>query len=154
VRADEVEILASAQANAVDLDVMAAQLREWGLRSSTRRLPARRGVAEFSWLVLLTIPAEMFVQRLLEDLGDQAYERMRALIDRVLRRSPAEPSPARSASDTVVVESAGTGAQFALERDLPIQAYVQLFDELAGADGDGLRTFDRENLRWSLGRQR
>ena len=76
---DTVEVLAAAQVAGPELDDIEHQLHQWGLRSSTRQLPARRGIAEFSWLVLLVVPAELMVRVMLERLGDEAYQALRSV---------------------------------------------------------------------------
>jgi hypothetical protein len=141
----DVEILASTALDAGDLSEIEDQVRQWGLGTRTSRMPPRRGAAELSWLLLMTIPAEVVAKSMLEKLGTELYQGLRGIVQRVLRNHH------RTAPGGVVVESATTGAQFALEADLPVEAYRQLFDEIAaGTAADGVRTFDRDHQRWSL----
>lgn len=147
----EVEILASSAVSVSDLDEIELQLRQWGLHSAIRRLPPRRGVAELSWLLLLTIPAEIVVGKMVDHLGNAAYQSLRGLVEQVLARYRGAEGDTQPVPSTVVVEAAGTGARFALEADLPLEAYRQLFDEItAHSASDGLRIFDRQDHRWSL----
>jgi hypothetical protein len=142
--AGEVEIVASPSLTTAELAEVEGDLRGWGIPIRTSRMPARRG-AELTWLLLMAIPAEVVAKAMLEKLGADVYQNLRGLVQRVFRQHD------RSARGGVLVESANTGAQFALEPDLPVEAYHQLFDEIAGRpQGNGVRTFDRENQRWRL----
>jgi hypothetical protein len=141
----EVEIIASAALSSADISEIESEVRGWGLDPYTRRMPPRRG-AELSWLLMMAIPAEILAKAVLEKVGADAYEGLRGLVQRVLRRHGRDAS---AAPGGVVIESASSGAQFALEADLPIEAYRQLFDDIAnGSPADGLRMFDREHQRW------
>jgi hypothetical protein len=138
----EVEILASPALTPAQLSEIESELRGWGLDTRTSRMPPRRG-AELTWLLLMAIPAEAVAKAMLEKLGADVYQNLRGLVQRVLRHRPARGG--------VMVESANTGAQFALEPDLPVEAYQQLLAEIAEKpQGQGVRTFDREHRRWSL----
>jgi hypothetical protein len=140
---NEVEIIASAALSSADISEIESEVRGWGLDPYTRRMPPRRG-AELSWLLMMAIPAEILAKAVLEKVGADVYEGLRGLVQRVLRRHSRDASAAG-----VIIESASSGAQFALEADLPIEAYRLLFDDIAnGSPADGLRTFDREHQRW------
>jgi hypothetical protein len=140
---NEVEIIASAALSAADISEIESEVRGWGLDPYTRRMPPRRGT-ELSWLLMMAIPAEILAKAVLEKVGADVYEGLRGLVQRVLRRHSRDASAAG-----VIIESASSGAQFALEADLPIEAYRLLFDDIAnGSPADGLRTFDREHQRW------
>ncbi|MFI5896609.1 hypothetical protein ACIA5D_41570 [Actinoplanes sp. NPDC051513] len=118
-----------------------AELRDWGWEPAVRRMPPRRGAAEFTWLLLLTVPAEIIVKTMLEQAGRQAFETLRGFVQRRLGH--------QEETQVVVIEEAGSGAQFALSADLPLEAYRQMVEALsAGATDDGLRTFDRGRGRW------
>ncbi len=146
---DDIEILAGPGVAASDLADLESEMRRWGREPVVRRLPARRGGTEWAWLVVLTIPAEVVARAMLEHLGADAYAGLRRLVARVLRRAPGPGRPPATAAAGVLVESSDTGAQFALEADLPPEAYRQLFDEIArGLPAGGTRVFDRDHLRW------
>ncbi|MFC7275772.1 hypothetical protein ACFQS1_17420 [Paractinoplanes rhizophilus] len=118
-----------------------AELRDWGWEPAVRRMPPRRGAADFTWMLLLTVPAEIFVKTMLEQAGRQAFESLRGFVRRRLGRTEEK--------QVVVIEEAGSGAQFALSADLPLDAYRQMVEALSAGDlEDGLRTFDRGRGRW------
>ncbi len=147
--ADDIEILAAPGVATTDLADLKSEMGRWGSEPVVRRLPPRRGGAEWAWLVVLTIPAEVVAKAMLEHLGADAYAGLRRLVARVLRRAPGRDRPPATAAAGVLVESSDTGAQFALEADLPAEAYRQLFDEIArGRPAGGTRVFDRDHLRW------
>ena len=130
-------MLTTAQLSRIEME-----MQGWGLTTRASRMRPRRG-AELSCLLLMTIPAEVIGRAMLEQPGDDLYQNLRGLVDRVLRH--------RSGPGGVVIESMNTGARFALEPDLPAEAYQQLFAELAGKPrGKGMRTYDRTDQRWTV----
>lgn len=140
----EVDILAGPALGAADLAEIESELRQWGLGTRTSRMPARRG-AEITWLVVMAFPAEAVAKAMLDKLGVDLYQGLRGLAQRVFGKH------GRSEPGTVMIESANTGAQFALEGDLPLDAYRQLVDAIADRPAaGGVRTFDREQNRWRL----
>src|SRR5690349_3940016 len=110
----DVDILAAPSLGAADLAEIEAELRQWGLGTRTSRMPARRG-AEITWRVVLAIPAEAVAKAMLEKLGVDLYQGLSGLVQRLFRKHR------RSEPGTVMIESANTGAQFALEADLPLE---------------------------------
>ncbi len=147
----QVEILATSAVTPDDLADLASEVRNWGVEPLVRRMPARRGAAELSWLVLLTIPAEVIAKTMLERFAADAYTGLRRLVERLVRGARRHNGVGSEPPDKVLVESGNTGAQFTLEADLPIEAYHQMFAEIAGRAADeGVRVFDRESLRWVL----
>jgi hypothetical protein len=144
---DDVDVFVSARLAPTEIDDITAELRDWGVQARIRRMPSRRG-AEFTWLLLLTVPAEIMVKTMLEQMGVHAYKRLQQFVRRTLGRADAE-GRRDGAGKIVVIESADTGAQFALDADLPLAAYQQMVEALAGtATKDGLHTFDRGHERW------
>ncbi|GAA0492671.1 hypothetical protein Ade02nite_69380 [Paractinoplanes deccanensis] len=142
---DDVELFVSSRLRPDEVAGIRAELRDWGWEPQVLRMPARRGAAEFTWLLLLTVPAEIFVKTVLEQLGKQAYESLRGFVQRHLGREATGDG-----KQVVVIEEAGTGAQFGLTADLPLAAYQQMVEALAtGAVEDGFRTFDRKRGRWT-----
>jgi hypothetical protein len=104
-------------------------------------MPARRG-AEIAWQLLLTLSAEIVVKTMLEQLGVSIYQELREFVQRRLGR-------AADARPVVVIESADSGARYALDADLPLDAYHQMIKALTVVgDDDALRMFDRGQGRW------
>jgi hypothetical protein len=146
---DDVDVFVSARLDREEIAELEADLRHWGVAPHVRRMPTMRGT-ELTWLLLLTIPAEIIVKTLLEQLGVQVVHSLRGVVQRVLKRSRADDAgPAEQPEKVVVIESPETGAQFALDADLPIDAYQQMFETLTDVvASDGLRTFDRGRRCW------
>lgn len=146
--AAEVDVLASEALRPDELDGLAAELTAWGLAPRMLRMPRRRGAAELSWLLMLSIPAEIMAKVLLERLGAELYDGLRTLVERLVR---GRHGGTAAAPRIVVVESADTGAQFMLRSDLPIDAYHQLVEEIASdTAGPGRWAFDERLNRWHL----
>ena len=139
---DEVDLLVGPGLDPAEVTDIRAELAEWGLAPRVRRMPTRRG-AEIAWSILLTLPAEIVVKTMLEHLGVRIYQELQTFVQRRLRRAP-------GARPVVVIESPESGARYALDADLPLDAYHQMIKALTvgGAD-DTLRTFDRTRGCWT-----
>jgi hypothetical protein len=146
---DDVDVFVSARLDPAEIDAVKTELREWGVQPRIRRMPSTRGAAEFTWLLLLTIPAEIIVKTMLEQMGVQAYKTLQRFVRRTLGRDGTTDGPPPGSGRVVVIESADTGAQFALDADLPLEAYQQMVEALTGTAGrEGLHEFDRRHERW------
>ena len=162
---DQVELIVTAQVPADEVADIRTELRAWGWEPEVRRIPTRRGGTDIAWILLLTVPAETIAKTILERLGTEIYQELRGFVRRRMRPGT-DSGPARA----VVIESADTGARFALDADLPLDAYQQMIEALtadagagvgvgagagagAGASagafaGDELHIFDRGRSRW------
>jgi hypothetical protein len=145
---DDVDVFVSARLDRAEIAELEAELRQWGVAPHVRRMPAMRGT-ELTWLLLLTIPTEIVVKALAEQLGVQVARSLRGVVQRVLKRGRTGDAEPAQPEKVVVIESPESGAQFALHADLPLDAYQQMFSTLTDAvTADGLRTFDQGRRCW------
>jgi len=106
-----------------------AVLRDAGVHTTSRLQPTRRGSETV--LVLLTNAAiGPFFGALFGKLGDEAWIRLRAFIDHLLKHTRERPAP----GGVVVFESAANCAQFVFTTDLPVDAFRKAIDIDPGSE--------------------
>jgi hypothetical protein len=103
---------------------VAETLRSLGIAARTRVVPTRRGIEEVPWLVLATLPLQAFLTALASRLAEDAYQRLKELVGRVLH-GQAERTGQRQ---VLVLQDAATRLQIVLEAGLPSAAYQQLVE--------------------------
>jgi hypothetical protein len=110
--------------------------RSAGVDPTTSLAPTRRGLDTLQWAVLAVLPLNAFLGSLGSKLGTDAYEALRGLVRRILRRSDDKAS---IAAPLVLLDSE-SGIRVVLEPDLPLDSFRQLFAlDLASIDGRVLR---------------
>jgi hypothetical protein len=135
----------------VDAEVSAEQERllvdgfaRLGVAAMARVVPARRGVGDLSWLVLVSLPLQAFLTAVGSKLAEDAHHGLRDLVGRLISRN----RPAAGAQRPMVLRDAATGLQIVLEPDLPDDGYRQL----VGLDLSQFRLgpvhYDRSLGRW------
>ena len=119
-----------------------AVLRDAGVHATCRLQPTRRGSETV--LVLLTNAAiGPFFGALFGKLGDEAWIRLRAFIDHLLKHTRERPAP----GGVVVFESAANCAQFVFTTDLPVDAFRKAIDIDPGSE-PGRWTWDGYKGSW------
>jgi hypothetical protein len=93
-----------------------------GVAARARVVPARRGVGDLSWLVLVSLPLQAFLTAVGSKLTEDAHHGLRDLVGRLISRK----RPAAGAQRPMVLRDAATGLQIVLEPDLPDDGYRQL----------------------------
>lgn len=142
-----VELLATAELSLADVTDIEDAFRVLDLHPVTRMMPTRRG-PEMALLVVAALPAQAFLKALMDQVGSDAYQALRGLAERVLKRAPRRDGSPRS----LVLESTETGARIVLESDLPPDAYRHLFEQLSNQQLDDVvhqLRYDRHRRRWS-----
>jgi hypothetical protein len=140
---EQVVVYAQPDLTEDELSDLEAAVRDLGLEPSTRVLPARRGVVEASWLVLIAFPAQVMLRSTLDRLGSEAYDALKRLAARGFHARSDAARPDRA----VVLQTTDTGAHIRLEADLPSEAYASLVEILHGTSGGEWR-YDRTQQRW------
>jgi hypothetical protein len=123
---------------------IAAAFGSVGLTADLRIVSTKRSLADLTWLVLAAIPLQPFFNRLAEDLADDAHQRLKTFVTRVLRRPAAanQPKPVLILQDTI------TGVQVVLEPDLPADSYRQLLSFDLATVRRGPLHYDAHRRRW------
>jgi hypothetical protein len=111
--------------------------------ATTRLAPTQRTLNGAEWLVLAVLPLQAFLSGLGSKLAEDAYQELKDVVSRILRRlNPERRERALVLQDTV------TGLQVVLEPDLPIEAYRQLVSlDLSALRGGPVR-YDRGRNAW------
>lgn len=118
-----VVIYVPADAPAEDVDQLLDDVRAIGLDPTLKAVPTRRGVSVLFWLVLLAVPVKPFFEELSRKFADDAYARLKSLVGKALSRQRTPHDDSR----VLVLQDTATGLTIALESDLPLTAYQQLF---------------------------
>lgn len=124
-------------------------LTDLGFTSSIRELPPRRVVEPLTWLVLIALPLQAFLNALGSKAAEGAYHGLKEAIRNLRRRSVTPPEVAPSEQPRpVLLQDPATSLRIILEHDLPSDAYQQL----AALDLTGYRLgplhYDHAQGRW------
>lgn len=98
-------------------------IRVIGLDPVLKAVPARRGLSDIPWLVLLALPMKPFFEALVQNCAGDAYLQLKSLVGKVLHRQRESGNGSR----VLVLQDNTTGLQVVLESELPLEAYQQLF---------------------------
>ncbi|MGH8909788.1 MAG: hypothetical protein ACRD0K_25670 [Egibacteraceae bacterium] len=115
-----------------------------GVAVRTRVVPARRGPTELQWLILATLPLHAFLTGLGSKFAEDAYQRLKSLVTRVLHGLPQPAAPGQ----VLVLQDAATRLQVVLEADLPPAAYRQLVELDLSTFQQGPVHYDRHRGEW------
>jgi len=124
-----------------------------GLTANVRVVPAVRGAATLTWIVLLALPMQGFALTLGTKAAEDAYARLRAVLRRMadhhheLASEPPASSPPVSKQASLILQDTATSIQFVLEPGLPDDAYQQL-TILDISRLRGPLHYDRAQSRW------
>lgn len=127
-----------------DVRQLLDDFRSIGLDPTARVVPTRRGLSDFPWLVVVTLPLQLFLSTLMQELAGDAYTRLKALVGRVLHHEQQRDEGRR----VLVFQDTATGAQVVLEHDLPPEGYRQLFRVDLAALTHGPLHYDRSKHEW------
>ena len=141
-----VQVYAQQGVSADELAEVETALRELGLEPSSRVMPTRRGV-EITWMVLIAFPAQALLSSTMDRLGAEAYEALKRLTGRILRRLRRDADGPRHA---LLLQTSDTGAKIRLEEDLPERAYRSLVEQVLHETGGGEWRYDRQQDRWTM----
>ena len=121
-----------------------SDFKAMGLAADLRVVTARRSANDVAWLVLAALPVQSFVNQLAEDLGSDAYIRLKDFVTRILHRQRVSPEAAR----LLVFQDTATGVQIVLEPDLPPEGYQELLHFDLSAIRRGPLHYDIQHHRW------
>jgi hypothetical protein len=140
----EADVLIDAEVPADQERLLEEALADLGVTARTRVVPTRRGVAELSWLVLVSLPLQAFLSNVGSRLADDAYQALRAVVRRLAHRDRPTPGDQRP----MVLRDVASGLQVVLESDLPDGAYRQLLALDLSQFQFGPVHYDRHRCRW------
>ena len=117
-----------------------------GVRTHAKVVPARRGLGELHWLVLVSLPLQAFLTSVGSRLAEDAYQGFQRAVGRLLGR--AQGQPAAEQPRPMVLQDTASGLQVVLEADLPDAAYQQLVAMDLAKFHLGPLHYDRQQRRW------
>ena len=97
-----------------------------GVRAQAKVVPARRGLGEVHWLVLVAVPLQAFLSSVGSKVAEDAYQGLKRAISRLLGRDQEQPAAEQPRPRPLVLQDTASGLQVVLEVDLPDTAYQQL----------------------------
>ncbi|MCA1672536.1 MAG: hypothetical protein LC799_10145 [Actinobacteria bacterium] len=119
-------------------------IRVIGLDPVLKAVPARRGLSDIAWLVLLALPLKPFFEALVQNCAGDAYLQLKYLAGKVLNRQRESGDGGR----VLVLQDNTTGLQIVLESELPLEAYQQLFLVNFSGISRGPLHYDRKRGQW------
>jgi hypothetical protein len=140
----EADVLIDPEVPADQERLLEEALAGLGVTARTRVVPTRRGAAELSWLVLVSLPLQAFLSNVGSRLADDAYQALRAVVGRLAPRDRPTPGDQRP----MVLRDVASGLQVVLEPDLPDDAYRQLVALDLSQFQFGPVHYDRHLSRW------
>ncbi|MFD3925920.1 hypothetical protein [Streptomyces sp. NPDC058614] len=122
---------------------LTAALSALGVTTSVRVLPPRRAAESLTWLILIALPLQGFLQT----LGDKAAEDGYRLLQKAFR-SLRRPTAAAVPPPPVVLQDPATGLRIVLDHDLPDEGYQRLLAVDLTQYHLGPLHYDRAQGRW------
>jgi hypothetical protein len=117
-----------------------------GVHAQAKIMPARRGLGELSWLVLVSMPLQAFLTSVGSKLAEDAYQGFQRVVGRLLGRD--QEARATGVDRPLVLQDTASGLQVVLEADLPDAAYQQLVGLDLAQFQLGPLHYDRQQRRW------
>jgi hypothetical protein len=117
-----------------------------GMRAQAKVVPARRGLGELHWLVLVSVPLQAFLSSVGSKLAEDAYQGLKRAVDRLLGHL--QEQPAAEQPRPLVLQDRASGLQIVLEANLPDAAYQQLVGLDLAQFQLGPLHYDRQQRRW------
>lgn len=138
------QVLVTAEVSAEAEQAIVEAFRALDVIARTRTIPTRRGVHEWQWLVLATLPLHAF----LSGLGSAAAQDVAKGLKHLVGRVVGAKRPSASSQQVLVLQDAATRLQVVLEADLPAEAYQALVALDLSAFHQGPVHYDRKGGRW------
>jgi hypothetical protein len=138
------ELLVTAEVSAEEEQVIVEAFRTLDVAARTRMVPTRRGLEQLHWLVLAALPLHAFLSGLGSAAAQDAAQRLKRLVGRVVDAKRATAPPAQ----VLVLQDAVTRLQIVLEADLPVDAYQTLMTLDLSVFQHGPVHYDRQRGRW------
>jgi hypothetical protein len=115
------DILIRSQITREQEQPLADSLTALGFTPNVRVLPPRRVIEPLTWLILIALPLQAFLNKVGDKAAEDGYHQIQKAV-RSIRRpaTPLAPSP------PVVLQDPATGLRIILEHDLPDEGYQQL----------------------------
>jgi hypothetical protein len=117
-----------------------------GVRTRVKVVPARRGLGELHWLVLVTVPLQAFLSSVGSKFAEGAYQSLKHAVRRLLGHE--QEQPAAEVARPLVLQDIASELQVVLEADLPDAAYQQLVGLDLAKFQLGPLHYDRHQRRW------
>jgi hypothetical protein len=138
------EVLVAATVSPEQEQQIAEAFRSFDVVTRTRVVPARRGVGEWQWLVLASLPLQAFVSALASRFAEDAHAGLKRLVGQVLGGQP----EARGPEQVLVLQDPVSRLQVVLEADLPTEACQQLVAFDFATVRRGPLHYDRQRRAW------
>jgi len=140
-----IEVILDVSASNEEVQGVQDAFAKAGVEVDVQAAYERKGIGEFPWIVLLSVPATAFFSAMAAAAGKDAYRALKGIIGAVwaVRKRCSGPR------GDVILRDEDTGTWIMLEPDLPEEAY----EKLAGLDPTRFRA---GSLRydWELGEWR
>lgn len=138
------QVVIDAGASADEIREVEAAFRSAGVGATVRAAYQRKGVADFSWIVLATLPLTAFFTALASEAGRDAYRALRQFVRNVFSARQHSPQPQGS----LLARDTETCIEILLEPDLPDKAYRELLQLDLSAFELGSVKYDRDKGEW------
>ncbi|MFG1609199.1 hypothetical protein [Actinoplanes sp. NPDC049265] len=113
-----------------------------GVYATAKVVPNRRGMSDVSWLILIAVPVQAFLNSLGEAAAADVWARVKAALRRMPRKSVA------GRSRPVILQDPETGLSLVLPPDLSDEGYRQLGQLDLSAFVEGPIRYDTPSRRW------
>jgi len=141
----ELEVFLDSSAPAEDVAAVREAFNEAGLMATVRPSYKRKGIGDFPWVVMISVPLMAFLTGFANAAGKDAYDKLKKPVCAIWAKRT--KNSGTSGSFTIV--DTKSGVSVLLDPDIPGDAY----DALAKLDIDSLRgtgvlKYDKDEKRW------
>ena len=142
---EELEVLLDSSAPAEDVAAVREAFNDAGLTATVRPSCERKGIGDFPWIVMVSVPLTAFLTAFAAAAGKDAYGRLKKLVSTIWAK---RTKTSGSSCNFTIVDSK-SGVWVLLDSDIPSDAYSALAKlDLDSLQGPGVLKYDKDEKRW------
>jgi len=144
-RLGELEVLMDESASTEDVLAVEEAFRDAGLAVVVRPAIGRKGVGDFPWIVMFTVPLTAFLTAFAAEAGKEAYAGLKNLVRSIWSARTRRTGPPGSC----IIVDERTGVWIHLKPDIPNEAYQALAEiDLESMEPPAVLVYDDNTRRW------
>jgi len=141
----ELEVSLDSSASAEDVAAVREAFNDAGLMATVRPSFERKGIGDFTWIVMFTAPLTAFLMTFAAAAGKDSYEGLKKLV----RTIWAKRTETSGLAGSFTIIDSKSGVWVLLEPGITNDAYSALTKlDLDSLQGPGVLKYDKDDKRW------
>ena len=142
----ELEVLLDSSAPAEDVAAVREAFNDVGLAATIRPSLERKGIGDFPWIVMVTVPLTAFLTAFATAAGKDAYQRLKKLVGTIWAKRTKTSGP--SGGFTII--DSESGSWISLDPDIPSDAYSALAKLNISSLALSFVKYDKDKKQWII----